>query len=66
MAQRQSEYISIGEAREILGVSKTRIAQMVKHGELTAEQNPVDRRGKLLRRAEVDALAAKAGKKVAA
>ena len=62
----QSEYISVAEARDLLGVSKTRIAEMVKHGELTAEANPVDRRGKLLRRAEVEALAAKAGKKVAA
>jgi excisionase family DNA binding protein len=57
-----SEYISVAEAREILGVSKTRIAEMVKRGELTSEPNPVDRRGKLLRRDEVEALAAKAGK----
>jgi excisionase family DNA binding protein len=60
-----SEYISVAEARDILGVSKTHIADMVKNGELTSEPNPVDRRGKLLRRAEVEALAAKAGKNAA-
>ena len=62
----QSEYISVAEARELLGVSKTRIAEMVRKGELVWEPNPVDRRGKLLRRADVEALAAKAGKKEAA
>jgi helix-turn-helix protein len=63
----ESEFISVAEAREILGVSKTRIAEMVKRGELgETEQNPVDRRGKLVRRSVVEALAAKAGKKEAA
>lgn len=63
----KSEYISVAEARELLGVSKTRIAEMVKKGELgPTEPNPVDRRGKLVLRANVEALAAKAGKKDAA
>jgi hypothetical protein len=63
----EREFISVAEARDILGVSKSRIAEMVKHGELgETEQNPVDRRGKLVRRSIVEALAAKAGKKESA
>ena len=65
MAMATSEYISVAEARDLLGVSRTRIAEMVKRGELTWEPNPVDRRGKLLLRAQVEALAAKAGKNAA-
>lgn len=58
----ESTYISVAEAREILGISEPRIAVMLRDGILTWEPNPVDRRGKLLRRAEVEELALKAGK----
>ena len=58
----ESEFISVAEAREILGVSATRMAEMLKKGELAAEQNPLDRRGKLVKRADVEALARKAGR----
>jgi biotin operon repressor len=60
-----SEYISVAEARDLLGVSRTRIAKMISRGELKSEPNPVDSRGKLLLRAQVEALAAKAGKSAA-
>lgn len=56
----QSEYMSVAEAREILGVSKPKMADMLARGVLMAEENPLDRRGKLIRRADVEALAAKA------
>lgn len=58
----EAEYISVAEAREILGVSATRIAEMLRTGELIAEQNPLDRRGKLLKRSDIEALARKAGR----
>lgn len=58
----ESEFISVAEAREILGVSATRMAEMLREGELTAETNPLDRRGKLVKRADVEALARKAGR----
>ncbi len=58
----ESEYISVAEARQMLGVSATRMAEMLKHGELIAEPNPVDRRGKLVKRADVEALARKVGR----
>jgi hypothetical protein len=60
----ESEYVSVAEAREILGVSKPRMAEILKKGLLAWEPNPVDERGKLIRRADVEALAAKAGKSV--
>lgn len=58
MVERQ--FSSVAEAREILGVSEPRMAQVLREGELRREPNRVDRRGKLVRRAEVQALAAKA------
>ncbi len=61
------EYISVAEARDILGISKPRMAEILKEGKLLhAEPNPLDRRGKILRRSEVEALAAKLPKKEAA
>jgi hypothetical protein len=59
----ESEYVSVAEAQEMLGVSKTRMAEMLRNGELQWERNPVDRRGKIVRRADVEALARKAPKK---
>lgn len=61
-----SEYISAKEAQEMLGVSKPRMAEMLEKRELNWEPNPVDRRGKIIRRAEVEALAAKLPSKNAA
>jgi DNA-binding MarR family transcriptional regulator len=58
----ESEYVSVAEAREILGVSKPRMAEILKKGLLAWEPNPVDERGKLIRRTDVEELAAKAGK----
>jgi hypothetical protein len=53
------KYISVAEARAILGVSKPKMADLLKEGKLLhAEPNPVDKRGKMLRLAEVEALAA--------
>lgn len=52
----QSEWITVAEAREVLGVSKPKMAQLLKEGRfLHAEENPVDKRSKLLRRDEVEA-----------
>ena len=55
----ESEYMSVAEARELLGVSEPKIAKMLKDGELRWEVNPLDRRGKLVHRADVEALVAK-------
>ena len=50
------EFVTMREAREILGVSNFTIWQMVKDGRLTAYQSGTDRRKKLIRRADLDAL----------
>lgn len=55
------EYISVAEARELLRVSKPRMAKLLAEGTLAWEPNPVDRRSKLVKRADVQALARKAG-----
>jgi hypothetical protein len=60
------ELISVAEAREILGVSKPRMAELLKTGVLKWERNPLDRRGKVVRVADVDELLRRAGKKRAA
>jgi hypothetical protein len=41
----ENEYITVAEARDILGVSDPKIARMIRDGQLTAEENPVDRKG---------------------
>ncbi len=51
-----SDYVSMREAQEILGVSNFTIWQMVKDGRLPAYQSETDRRKKLIRRADLDAL----------
>ena len=54
-----SEYMTIAEARERLGVTPRKMADIIKHGALPYEENPFDRRSKLVKRADVEALRAK-------
>jgi hypothetical protein len=61
----ESLYVSVAEAREMLGVSEPRIAKMLKDGVLKWERNPVDQRGKIILRRDVEALAAKVPKSAA-
>ena len=70
----EGEYVTMREAQEILGVSNFTIWQMVRDGRLPAYRSETDRRKKLVRRADIDALrapkpigeAAESPKKVAA
>ena len=50
------EFVTLGEAQEILGVSNFTIWQMVKDGRLATFRSDVDRRKKLVRRSDLDAL----------
>ena len=50
------EFVTMREAQQILGVSKFKMWQLVRDGELTAYQSPVDRRQKLIRRSDLEAL----------
>jgi hypothetical protein len=51
------ELIPLKEAQEILGVSHTTMARLVREGRFTIYQNPLDRRQKLVHIAEVRAAA---------
>ena len=50
------EFVTMGEAQAILGVSKFKMWQLVRDGQLTAYQAPLDRRQKLIRREDLEAL----------
>jgi len=52
------EFVTMREAQEILGVSNFTIWQMVKDGRLATFRSDVDRRKKLIRRSDLEALLA--------
>jgi hypothetical protein len=53
---RPDDLIRTTEARKLLGVSTVKMTQLIKHGVFTVYENLLDRRVKLLSRAEVEAL----------
>jgi hypothetical protein len=54
--QKPTDLITAAEARALLGVSRVKIAQLLKRGDLRFFTNPLDEREKLISRAEVEAL----------
>jgi excisionase family DNA binding protein len=50
--------VTMKEAAQLLGVSNAKLWRMVRDGVLLAYQNPLDRREKLIRRADIDHLRA--------
>ena len=52
----ESEYMTVAEARDYLGVSKRKITQLIKDGLLPAEVNIFDERSKLVKRSDVEQL----------
>ena len=56
MTRPEDEYVTMTEAQEILGVSRFKIWQLVKDGRLPTFQSELDRRQKLIRRSDLDAL----------
>ncbi len=55
--------MTVGEARAYLGISKKKMAVLIASGELVTEPDPLDNRVKLIRRADVEALAARSSRK---
>jgi len=49
--------MTVREAREYLGISKTKIARFIADGTLASYESALNKRIKLLRRADVEALA---------
>jgi hypothetical protein len=54
--QRPNDLIKVTVARKLMGVSPMKMAQLIKDGFLSTFDNPLDRRVKLVSRAEVDSL----------
>ena len=50
------DYVTMTEAQEILGVSRFKIWQLVKQGTLETFRSELDRREKLIRRSDLEAL----------
>jgi hypothetical protein len=70
MAEQQSEYMTISQAQQYLGVSKKKMASLLasaesvdEPGKLTWVRDPMDGRLKWVRRADVESLAARSIKK---
>jgi excisionase family DNA binding protein len=57
-----SAYMTVGEARDLLGVSRPKMAQLIKDGVLIVRADALDKRVKLVSRAAVEALAAQSKK----
>lgn len=51
------EYVTVREAGELLGVSKVKMAQLLRDGVLKAQESVLDRRVKLILREDVERLA---------
>ncbi len=56
------DLMTVGEAREYLGVGKIKMAALIKDGVLTTQPDPLDKRIRLIKRAEVEALAERSSK----
>jgi excisionase family DNA binding protein len=50
------EFITVAQARELLGFSKVKMSRMIREGVLATVPDQWDGRVKLIRRSEVDAL----------
>jgi len=55
------EYVTVEEARKILDVSKAKMATWIRDGVLHAEENVFNKRQKLIKRSEVEALKQRPG-----
>lgn len=52
----QDEFVTIGEAAEALGVTRTTIWRRIKRGGLDVFQSQMDQRERLVRRSDIEAL----------
>jgi hypothetical protein len=52
----KADLITLTVARSLLGVSRTKIWRLVREGTLMVYSNPLDKREKLVKRSQVEAL----------
>ena len=60
----EDEYVTMAEARELLGVSNFTMWKLVKDGQVVAYQSQLDRRKKLIRKEDVVALKTQAPRRI--
>lgn len=56
LAMPEDEMLTLTEARELLGISKTTFAKLVREGVLVARPSRLDKRVKFVRRIDVESL----------
>jgi excisionase family DNA binding protein len=56
------DLLTTAQVRQMLGISKQKMAHLIASGELHTQPDPLDGRVKLIRRSEVDALLARSSK----
>jgi excisionase family DNA binding protein len=59
------DLMTVGGARELLGVSKTTMARLIREGTLPTQPDPIDRRIRLIRRADLVSLMSRSSKRAA-
>jgi excisionase family DNA binding protein len=59
------ELMTVGEAREYLGVGKAKMAKLIHDGVLPTQPDPLDKRIRLIKRSDVEALAEQSSKSAA-
>jgi hypothetical protein len=56
------DLLTTGQVQRMLGISRRKMAALIASGELHTQPDPLDKRIKLIRRSEVDALLARSSK----
>ena len=56
MITHDSELVTVTEARRLLGISANKMSALIGSGTLPYEQDPLDRRVKLVKRSDVEGL----------
>lgn len=57
----QEEYVTVRQAREMMGITEFKMTALIKNGEFTTYPTLRDKRVRLIKRADVEAWIAKAG-----
>jgi hypothetical protein len=54
----ETEYVTATQAREILGIGKGKLAELIDNGTLPTHENPLNKRSKLIKRSDLAPLLA--------
>jgi excisionase family DNA binding protein len=59
------DLMTVGQAREYLGIGRAKMTKLIHEGVLATQPDPLDARIRLVKRADVEALAARSSKRAA-